>query len=121
MKTIDEMVAVMQAYKDGKEIESRPHIPCSEWHHAGKPGWDWSCIDYRVKPEPKYVPYDSVMEVERDKWVRIKADTSIIRRISTINLDKNEVFIGGFSWTLKELFENYEYEDGSPCGKKVEE
>lgn len=121
MKTIDEMIAVMTAYKNGKEIECKcKNMPCADWFTIEKPSWDWSCCDYRVKQEPHYVPYDSVLEVERDKWFRQKSDT-ILRRISQIRLKENEVVFTNCRWNLVELFEKFEYEDGTPCGKKVEE
>lgn len=78
-------------------------------------------LDYRVKPEPHYVPYDSVLEVERDKWIRAKSDTSTLFRISKIRLKENEVVFTNCRWNLRELFEDFEYEDGSPYGKKVDE
>lgn len=119
MKTIDEMCKVMQAYKDGKKIEYSSNGKC--WIEITEPIWDWDRCDYRVKPEPHFVHYDSVLEVERNKWLRIKRDASIIRRIESIDLDENKVLYAGCYWTMEELFEKFEYEDGSPCGKAVEE
>ena len=42
-------IAVMQAYVDGKQIESAQE-GC-EWR-ASYPIWDWGLNHYRVKPEP---------------------------------------------------------------------
>jgi hypothetical protein len=50
-KTLDEMIAVMQAAKEGKEIESRAlHGQYIVWDACLKPVWDWKCFEYRVKP-----------------------------------------------------------------------
>jgi hypothetical protein len=60
MKTLDEMIAVMQAAKEGKQIQSRPY-KCScckppkecTWRDDNNPAWNWRIHDYRVKPEPR--------------------------------------------------------------------
>lgn len=120
MKTTEEMIEVMQAYVDGKKIECKcTNMPCAGWFTTEKPAWGWSFNDYRVKPEPHYVPYDSVMEVDRDKWVNLKG-SNILRRIEQIESTRNNVCVGRWM-TLADLFENFVYEDGSPCGKLVEE
>ena len=58
MTDIDHMIAVMQAAKEGKAIQSR-HRPSRDidvcWRDAPKPSWDWATFDYRVKPEPRRV------------------------------------------------------------------
>lgn len=73
MKTIEEMIAVMKAFIEGKKIEYVSVIANEKiWNLTENPLWNWAIKDYRVKPEPHYVPYDSVVEVDRDKWVRRK-------------------------------------------------
>lgn len=50
--TIDQMIEVMQAYKNGAKIESR-HKECEvDWFTAPHPQWDWFAFEYRVKKEP---------------------------------------------------------------------
>lgn len=44
------MIAVMQAYADGKKIEWQGY---GVWQEAVDPWWDWVHMDYRIKPEPK--------------------------------------------------------------------
>ena len=55
MKTIDEMIEVMVAAKDGKTIQARRHGRCADamWVDAPVVGWNWGDFDYRVKPEPR--------------------------------------------------------------------
>lgn len=68
MKTTEEMMAVMTAYKEGKIIESKyvhEHNTVT-WAAAPMPCWDWSNYDYRVKPEPKYRPYKDAEECFAD-------------------------------------------------------
>lgn len=120
MKTIDEMCAVMQAFKNGKQIEYKLS-ETSDWVEVSNPIWNWGGLDYRVKPEPKYVPYDSASEIDKSKWVREKAFSCRLKAIGAINTANNEVFITAAHWfTLGEFFEMFEYEDGTPCGKRVE-
>ena len=59
MTNIDHMIAVMQAAKEGKAIQSRhrPHRDIDVcWRDAPKPSWDWATFDYRIKPtEPRRI------------------------------------------------------------------
>jgi hypothetical protein len=61
--THDEMIAVIQAHKDGKVIQFRPRIVRGEWMTKPKgvaPNWNFDKTEYRVKPMPKeywLVPY----------------------------------------------------------------
>lgn len=123
MKSIDEMCAVMQAYKEGKTIEFKDNRTVeNEWKICVNPTWNWNYFDYRVKPEPKYVPYDSVSEIDRNKWVRKKDVPNVLRAITMINIATNEVHIAGYCWnTIEGSFEMFEYEDGTPFGKLVKE
>lgn len=50
MKTITEMVEVMLAYANGKQIECKSFLQ-KEWHSVEKPFWNWLDNDYRVKKE----------------------------------------------------------------------
>jgi hypothetical protein len=62
--THDEMIAVIQAHKDGKVIEectNGRYGNAGAWGKSGDwPVWDFRLKDYRVKPMPKeywLVPY----------------------------------------------------------------
>lgn len=122
MKTVDEMIAVMTAYKEGKQIEFRGKstIVSLEWKAVDDPIWDWDSLDYRVKPDPKYVPYDSVLEVDRDKWIARKSN-GLVSRLRAFAESAGIVLIDNRWLKLNELFEHYTYEDGTPCGKLAEE
>ena len=47
MKTIEEKIEVMQAYKEGKRIESQP-IESDNWVVNNSPRWNWAAMEYRV-------------------------------------------------------------------------
>ena len=53
--TIDDQIAVMQAFRDGKEVQSCGRNN-KDWTSTPFPAWDWVCFKYRIKPEPKLVP-----------------------------------------------------------------
>jgi len=53
--TLDEMIEVMQAFKEGGLIECRrnPHSSETVWEFVKTPIWNFFQFDYRVKPKPK--------------------------------------------------------------------
>ena len=84
MKTIDEMIAVMTAYKNGAKIESA-HTDCGpdEWEDTPKPFWNWFDCDYRIAPfpiSPGHNP-DKLTEEQvgvKDGWRLFEADEIIL-------------------------------------------
>lgn len=59
--TTKKMIEIMQAYVDGYEIEAQTY-ECSEWEKIYEPIWNWEKYTYRIKPKPKYRPYNCVKE-----------------------------------------------------------
>ena len=50
---ISEMIDVLTAYRDGKEVECKGKSHSAVcWGHVPSPKWDFSQCDYRVLPEP---------------------------------------------------------------------
>jgi hypothetical protein len=56
MKTLQEKIAVMQAFADGKKIELCDS-GVSNWRESinANPSWNWYQYDYRVKHDPVVV------------------------------------------------------------------
>ena len=50
--TIDEMISVLTAAKDGKAIQTKV---TEGWVDAPNPKWCFDCCDYRIRPEPKVI------------------------------------------------------------------
>lgn len=118
--TTKEMIEVMQAYEDGKVIQCKTKYT-DDWRDmVCEPVWSWNTTEYRIKSEPKYVPYDSVAEVDKDKWFKDKSNGMLYRMTQIDPSDNTVSLIEGWE-SLKALFERYTYEDGTPCGKLVEE
>ena len=129
MKTIKEMIEVMQAYESGEQIEC---FNDEEWKYVKNPVWDWLHNNYRVK-QKKYVPFDTAEEflaaqrahggdalititedgVLKKHYISVSPDGSVYDHIDDGDVD----YIGEFEDLL---FEDYKFSDGTPCGKEVE-
>ena len=53
-------VKVMEAYANGKKIQYLDNN--NKWIDAHNPVFDWYNCDYRIKPEPKYRPFQTQEE-----------------------------------------------------------
>ena len=49
-----EAIRVMQAYVDGKELQS---MYAGNWQTVTNPRWGWSDTEYRIKPTPVLRPW----------------------------------------------------------------
>ena len=133
--TTQEKIEVMKAYAEGKEIQTRckTDMEWADWVVRGEPKWNWEELDYRIKPESTYRPYKDTEEMIEDFkkrfnvevpphampmiWVEYK--TLKERKLITGFKDKVVVIIASV-WGMDDLFEDYTYLDGSPCGMKEE-
>ena len=62
-----EMIAVMQAFMDGKVCEFKDARRGGGWSSCCNPDWNWLHHDYRIKPEEKKPKYrDIPITVEKD-------------------------------------------------------
>lgn len=59
MKTTPEMIAVMQAYVDGKEIEALFGTDTA-WIKVELPFWDWQRNNYRIREVPDSIDWSHV-------------------------------------------------------------
>lgn len=123
---VSEQIAIMKAYEDGKTIERRAYFT-SAWKivdYVENHQFDFASYEYRIKPEPKYRPYESVEEAfnEAEKhgfWVKSKDKHSLFfidifeaAGNGDIYISHCHVgaFIEKFVW----------FDDCSPCGVKIE-
>lgn len=77
--SIEEMIAVMEHYKNGGEVEVSPY-PESEklsWSTTTSPIWDWSNFSYRIKDDPPSdgVPWEAIDP--KWKWAAKDDDGSV--------------------------------------------
>jgi hypothetical protein len=65
-----EAIRIMQAFVDGKEVES---MYDGKWVSRIKPSWNWALCFYRIKPTPTFRPW-TADEVPLGAWLRDKSD-----------------------------------------------
>lgn len=104
--TIQEKVAVMQAFVAGKKIQVRVKRSASPWAEAVNPIWDWNFYEYRIAPEKQKVPLtpDDIPPV---CWVKFTTADGGIRHRMVIDVDDRGVaFAGGLGVTFLGLMQN---------------
>ena len=101
-----EAVRVMQAYVDGKEVES---MYDGKWAIIYVPRWNWDDTKYRIKPTATLRPW-TADEVPLGAWVRMK----------NLNMTRSMI-VSVAAFNLGIAFKEYEHSiDGGknwlPCG-----
>ena len=122
---VSEQIAIIKAYEDGKSIERRAFFT-SEWKsidNINNYQFNFAEYEYRIKPVPKYRPYESVDEAfnEAEKhgfWVKSKDKHSLFFIDSFEAAGNGDIYVGHchvgafiekFIW----------FDDCSPCGVKI--
>lgn len=124
MKTIKEMIEIMLAFDRGEHIEKSRYLNPRTWFEC-KPEWDWHHFDYRVKPKTKYIPFDTAeefLEAQRDNRYLVSNKGKFLE--AYINGRDTVIISNPYSRefeliSLNDLFRNYGFKDGTPCGKEV--
>lgn len=126
-----QLLPIIQAFAEGEIIECRTKpgtisegIP-NEWTEIKEIGF-WKGIEYRIKPEPKYLPFKDAEEFWQEMlkhkpfgWVKIE---DLYRNIANVTIcsitfaDNEEREVD-----YEQAFKNYTFADGTPFGVKVEE
>lgn len=121
--TPQEMIEVLQAFIDGKVIQSKLCKELSksvDWADTSNPVWRWDVYNYRIKPEPKLVPL-TINDIPPICWIRVKGDCNRFEHLVTSCCITYISFNGGKT-TWRELFErSFEYSSDRktwlPCHK----
>ena len=119
---VKEMLPVLQAFVDGKTIESR----CikgdkSLWYDDEDPSFD-NDFEYRLKPEPKYRPFKDAEEcwAEMQKhqpfgWLKSKKDGYY----SFITMLNYRFRLNGYDgWRFDDVINKFTFADGTTFGVK---
>lgn len=119
-----ELLPIIQAFAEGKVIE----IFDDEigWTvEKENPKFDLSPEFYRIKPEPKYRPFETQEECWNEMqehtnfgWLR-RNGTGAFVHISTVFPDF--ILFGSEKYSYEKAFEFYKFADGTPFGIKKEE
>ena len=122
---VSEQIAIIKAYEDGKTIERRAFFT-SEWKsidNIENYQFNFAEYEYRIKPVPKYRPYESVDEAfnEAEKhgfWMQ-NVDRMYLRFIDGFHINKNsDIFI--CDYCVDDILDMFVWaDDGSPCGVKI--
>lgn len=116
-----ELLPIIQAFAEGKTIQ-----------YETRDGWmDLDALyphgsilsKYRIKPEPKYRPFKTQEECWQEMhkhpdfgWVVTKN----CRVIYHIDYVYNALFINNCGYSFNEMYQKYEFTDGTPFGIKEE-
>ena len=122
---VKEMLPVLQAFAEGKTIESR----CikgdkSLWYDDEDPSFD-NDFEYRIKPEPKYRPFANAEECWQEmqkhqpfgwvKWNDVRYNIYVVSSTSVCLINGNCENMD-FAYAYQKLT----FADGTPFGVKVE-
>ena len=127
MKTVHEMIQIMQAYERGERIEFKQYdgkwLEDKRWHDAQYPAWDWVHADYRIKPKPEFRPFksgDEFLKAQKEHGTKTSTgELLFINSDNTIYLDGWSIGLGSGKCGFDCLFKNYKFADGTPCGKEI--
>lgn len=117
------LIAVMQAYVDGKQIQCTDD-ESENWIDVESPEWDPN-YDYRVKPDLTYRPFlnaqECWQEMQRHKqfgWVKFCGTYSAIVAVS--NVDVSVVTVNGdvVVYPFIVMMEDHTFADDAPFGIK---
>ena len=122
---VSEQIAIIKAYEDGKTIEQK-RFDRTEWEsivYVEDFHFDFVMNEYRIKPVPKYRPYESVEEAFNDAkkhgfWMQ-NVDRMYLRFIDGFHINKNsDIFI--CDYCVDDILDMFVWaDDGSPCGVKI--
>ena len=119
---VKEMLTVLQAFAEGKTIESR----CikgdkSLWYDDEDPSFD-NDFEYRIKPEPTYRPFKDVdacwMEMKKHQpfgWLKSNKDGYY----SFITMLNYRFRLNGYDgWRFDDVINKFTFADGTTFGVK---
>ena len=118
-----ELLPIIQAFAEGKEIQYRNYL--NEWLDITKnDGLSFVSLpsDYRIKPEPKYRPFQSqeecwneMMKHQPFGWVK-EISSEMLYLINGIS-NTSIVIMEDIS-SFKKALNIYEFKDGTPFGMR---
>ena len=112
------LLPVIEAFSKGKEVEYYDE-DLEQWLKISYPTFTGN-IKYRVKPEPKYRPFNSREECW-EIMLYHKPFGWVIEKLSLEHFNINSVFetgVGGY--TYKQAFKELTFADGQPFGIEEE-
>ena len=102
-----ESIRIMQAYVDGKEVESKL-IGTYDWVLDKNPSWNWFNYDFRIKPTPVLRPW-TADEVPLGSWMRNLAGTRCLIVDTATDLTR-------WDWSMANMHSTDGGVTWKPCG-----
>ena len=121
---------VMEAFANGKKVQRQGSDGL--WEDCDMPFFNWFSNVYRIKPEPKYRPFESQKECWNEMlkhqpfgWLREKVNKKEMVHIGRIYDIPDNPFITlsideGHNYSSGHFFRTYTFADGTPFGIKLE-
>ena len=117
-----ELLPIIQAFAEGKAIQFKTKYV--DWIETDCPTWVKQS-QYRIKPEPKYRPFESQEECWNEMlkhqpfgWVRSKKCKALLWNVTSIN--KDDITIICDYYKFHRALECFEFTDGTPFGIREE-
>ena len=122
-KEAAKLLPIIQAYAEGKAIESRCiKGDTSLWYDDKDPSFD-DDFEYRIKPEPKFRPFKDAEECWQEMkkhqpfgWVKstLFKDLALVKRVTTLYVEINRDIID-----YKDSLEKFTFADDTNFGVKM--
>ena len=114
LKRAKEYIPFLEAIAEGKTVQMI--LDNGRWINLTEPGFACEPDQYRIKPEPKLVPFTfEDRELFRDKWVKVKGVDSEYK-INKIAFDQIQIGWNG-NYKYETALEQLKFADGKPFGK----
>ena len=115
------ILPIIEAFSKGELIELKYH-DSDLWEETNTLDVDSDICIYRIKPKPKLVPFtfeDNLLF--KDKWIKYKGLSKDLNRI--VRVCSSWIYIENLETPIlyESLLDIFEFEDGSKCGKYINE
>lgn len=126
-KEAAELLPIIQAYAEGKEIEIFDKT-MKMWKTAMLPHFDCDSNIYRIKSEPKYRPFKDAKECWQEMqkhqpfgWIKCKEGYFNIVYVNDHYVGLADTYDNSILLASKNSYQDNTFYDGTPFGVKVEE
>ena len=123
-KEVKELLPILQAFAEGKQIQDKIE-GVTDWVDTDEINFEYEGkkIKHRIKPKSQYRPFKSQEECWNEMhkhpdfgWV-ITKNCKVIYHIDYVY---NALFINNCGYSFNEMYQKYEFTDGTPFGIKEE-
>ena len=124
------LLPIIQAFAEGKVIQCKSCIT-NEWRDFDEPAFNGLPDNYRIKPEPKYRPFESQEECWQEMhkhpdfgWIKGKVTGEYKQVIRVFGCKTELIFNISYNspadYSPEMMFDSYTFTDGTPFGIKEE-